>query len=77
MVVSAVLSLQHISMDVRNHRLGIRNPRLSICNFHSGIRNHRLGIRDRHVGIDHQLGLGRGRLTYEFPAEPAERTLKT
>ena len=33
-------------MDIRDHRLSIRN--------------FRLGIRDRHVGVDHYLGLGGG-----------------
>ena len=66
---SNLLPRQDLSMDIRNHGLGVRNLRLGIC-------NHRLGIRDCHVGIDHQLGLG-GFIIQEFPVEPTERTLKT
>ena len=47
---SALLSRQHLSMDIRNHHVGIRN-------HHLGIRDHYLGICDDHVGIDCQLGL--------------------
>ena len=43
MLLSTFLHRQDISLDVRNHLLGI-------C-------NHRLSIRNHHVGTDRQLGL--------------------
>ena len=81
---STILSIQHLTMDVRNHCLGIRDFGLGICDFHSGIhnsrlgiRNHRLRVRDRHVSVDHQLGLKAGWSVHELLAKPAEHTVKT
>jgi hypothetical protein len=58
------LPSQHVSVDVRNHRFGIRNRYLGIRDHHfsvrnrrSGTRNHHLGIYNPYVGVDRQLGL--------------------
>ena len=66
---STFLPRQHLSVDIRNHRLSVRDLRLSVCDL-------RLGIRDCHVGIDPQLGLKGGNRVSEIPEELAKRTVK-
>ena len=47
---SSFLHRQNVSMDIRNHRLGVFDHRLCIRNYSLGVRNH-------HVSTDCQLGL--------------------
>ena len=64
-VGSTLLSRQDTSVDICDHRAGIRNRHARICNYRVGIgndsvgicnhsvstHNHRLGIRNHGVGI--------------------------
>jgi hypothetical protein len=47
-------------MDVRNHRLSIRNFLMGILDHGFSIRNRNPGIRNLLVGIECQLGLNGG-----------------
>ena len=47
-------------MDIRNHRVGIRNCQVGVLNRRVGILNCQVGIRNRQVSIHQQLRLGVG-----------------
>ena len=75
---SALLPRQCISMDIRDHCVGICNNRVGVRNHCASVRDYRVGARNDHVGIDCQFCLKGGPLGSRMPnrSNDNKRTLK-